>query len=398
MRRMLSLSYLKRTDAAIVDSALASAMNLVSALVIGVVYGVAALGEFSLVLVYSSFVYLFSYNFIIVPSTSKPWPGPGIELAQKVGIISVVAFTVLTLAVLVIDSFVLKFSTQNVFLTFIYIVSHNTFLTLRRILHHLQLAKYPTLIPFLILGVTTIFASLSAISYQLFILIYSLSFAVVLFTVLAQKPGRGMFPSLELALQFLKFSRWMAIGIWFQWLSGNLVQLLLQYHLGTESLGSLRILLSSFGFLSIYFQYQEIVLAREYRSEKNIRFGPTSVVGIRRYLVPIALIALCLPIYVAYAKFVDVSPFMYTALLYALYQFFVLISIIMRVYLRMMNDMLYSSIGYFAMVVSIVLIELVVGGSFQMITAAGMYLASISVMVAVLTVGLLRISNQQVER
>ncbi len=394
--RKLRLNLVLRADPAILDSALASAMNLLSVLAIGAIYGVSTLGEFSLVLIYSSLVYLFAYNFIIIPATSASWSICKVEFAQKVLVISVITFTPLTLMLLAVDEFVLKFSEQNVFLTFFYIVSHNAFLTLRRIVLHLRMSRYPTLIPLLSLSLITLFSWLEIFSYQWFVLSYSLSFVVMMATTVLGKSAHGLMLDIALAIQFLKFSRWMAFGIWFQWLSGNLVQLFVQYHNGTAALGELRILLSSFGFLSFYFQYQEIVLAREYGSEPNPRFSLASVFELRRYLVPSLLILLCLPIYATYSFVVGTPSFLGPALLYAVYQFFVLVSIIMRVYLRLMNDMLYSSIGYFTMVLVLLMADFIYVGPFQMKTAAFLYFVSIIAMVFTLALGLTRVSKRQI--
>lgn len=381
-------------DGAIVDTALASALNLLSVFVIGAVYGLSALGEFSLVLIYSSFVYLFAYNFIIIPVTSKSWDISDFEFAQKVTTISLIAILPIALVILIFDNYVLNFSGQNVFLSFLYIIANNVFLTLRRVVLHSGIAKYPSLIPLLVLFALLVLAMLNIVSYQTFLLAYSISFLAAVATIVLKRPGRALLPDRLLAGKFLLFSRWMAVGIWFQWLSGNLVQLLVQYHNGLEGLGELRILLSSFGFLSIYFQYQEIVVARAHRLDAQPRFDLSSMMEVRAFVLPGLLIALCFPTYLLYCYAINTPPHVGPALVYAIYQLLVLISITMRVYLRLMKDMRYSSLGYVAMVITIIALDLVYFNAVDITAAAFMYLASISVMVAVLAVGLVRVSDR----
>ncbi|MBF9050473.1 hypothetical protein GTA62_15585 [Roseobacter sp. HKCCD9010] len=384
-----------RADGAIVDTAFASALNFLSAFVIGVLYGVSTLGEFSLILIYSSFVYLFAYNFIIVPATSKPWSISDYRFAQKVMVISLFSFVPLACSILAFDHIVLNFSNQSMFLSFVYIVSHNAFLTLRRVVLHLGLAKYPTLIPLVVLVAVSIPAAIGVVSYTAFLLTYSLSFFVAIAHTVFRRPERTLLPDIALAVDFLRFSRWMTFGIWFQWLSGNLVQLLVQHHSGAEALGTLRVLLSSFGFLSIYFQYQEIVLARAHRGETNPRFTLSSALDLESYVLPSMLILLCLPIYLVYCHMVGTTPLWTAAIIYSVYQFLVFASIIMRVYLRLMGDLQFAMFGYIGMVITVVSVELMNAHALDLMNATIMYLASMSVMVMVLAVGLLKTAKRR---
>lgn len=384
-------------DAAVIDTAMASALNLLSLLIIGAVFGVASLGEFSMVLIYSSFVYLFTYNFIIIPATSKASPISDDAFARKVIVISLVAFVPLALTILLLDKHLLRFSSQSALLTFIYIFAHNAFQTMRRVVLHLRLSRFPALFPLVSLLLLSALAMVGVVSYHWFVLLYSLSFLAVVASVILRAKGGGLFPDMRLALQFLKFSRWMVFGVWFQWLSGNLVQLLVQYHEGPEGLGGLRVLLSSFGLVNIFIQYQEIALAREHSGSKAVpRFELGSVLRIRTYLVPVTLIVLSLPIYLTYCYVVGVPPLLQVAVVFSIYQFFLSVTIVMRVYLRLMDDLLYQTVGYVLMVAAVLLVEFLFGDAFSIMVAMLMYLASVGVMVCTLAIGMNNVSSKRI--
>jgi hypothetical protein len=178
----------------------------------------------------------------------------------------------------------------------------------------------------------------------------------------------------------------MALGVWFQWLSGNLIQILVQQNLEDEGLGQLRILLSSFGFMSIYFQHREIMLARKLISGQKEIKSSSLVDAARDYAIPVTLIVACAPVYRAYCWLIEITFYPDVAAIYALYQFLVLISVEKRVHLRVMADMSFTSIGYVAMVLLIVALA-IIAPSFDLLTAAWLYLASIVLMVIVLSFG-----------
>lgn len=396
MRIKDSLHYLRNlqfSDSALLDTMCTSLLSLLPVFFIGVQYGAEDLGNFSAILIFSSLIYLVAYNFVIVPVTSKNWGDEPKVLVSKVLITASVGISAVSLFIIIIDHLFFQYLLFYQGPGLAFIVATNVFHIFRRSTLHYHLLRFPTLLP--LLSVVALVVLCAFIGFSLPSFLYGISGILIIpmfFWVFRGSAGQHLFDWV-LLFRLFRFSRWMGVGIWFQWLSGNLIQVFVLEQLGAEGLGKLRLLLSSFGFLSIYFQYYDIRIPRYYDRSSSLTETLSKYLTIKAIVTTWALIIFCIPVYVGYCYAVGVFPEFQTMVVYAVYQFLVYLSVVFRAILRLNNDLKFASLGYCCMVLALLGLYGYSAPNYTLLDASLMYFWSMLIMSIITFAGIRQVEK-----
>lgn len=396
MRIKDSLHYLRKmqfSDSALLDTMCTSLLSLLPVFFIGVQYGAEDLGNFSAILIFSSLIYLVAYNFVIVPVTSNNWGDEPKILVAKVLITASVAISVVSLFLIIIDHLFFQYLLFYQGPGFAFIVATNVFHIFRRSTLHYHLLQLPTLFPLLLVVVLVVFCTFIGFSLPSFLYGISVILIIPIFLWFLWGSDRQHLFDWSLLFRLFRFSRWMGVGIWFQWLSGNVIQVFVLEQLGPEGLGKLRLVLSSFGFLSIYFQYYDIRIPRYYDRSTSPLGVLKKYLTINAIVTTWALIIFCIPVYVGYCYAVGVSPDLQSMGVYAAYQFLVYLSVVFRAVLRLNNDLKFASIGYCCMVLTLFGLYSCSAPTYTLFDASMMYFWSMLIMSLITFLGIRQVEK-----